>query len=151
MNARELREVEVEGDNRDEHNGELYDHTVELDASDVPATHCLSHVVDEPLTVLAQVLRGIWMQTAMRPGKTQGTVWGHTLVQRIIRVGLEEEVLEADHDRVEVEHRLPVLSQNVQADVALEVYVRVVDLWRRQSQPRGWRKEHAKDARFGCT
>jgi len=41
----------------------------------------------------------------------------------------EEQVLQPDHDRVEVEHGFPVLSQDVEADVALEVDVRVVDLW----------------------
>lgn len=56
---------------------------------------------------------------------------GHTprtLIKRILGIGLEEEVLEADHDGVEVEHGLPVLAQDVEAHVALEVHVRVVDL-----------------------
>ena len=42
-----------------------------------------------------------------------------TFVQRIVRVWFEEKVLQTDQDRVQVEHRLPVLSQDVQADVAL--------------------------------
>ncbi len=51
-----------------------------------------------------------------------------TLVQRIIRVGLKEEILQADHDRVEVEHGLPVFSQNVQTDISLQVDIRMVNL-----------------------
>jgi hypothetical protein len=51
-----------------------------------------------------------------------------TLVQRIIGVGLEEEVLKSDHDGVQVEDGLPVFTQDVEADVALEVEVGVVDL-----------------------
>ena len=56
------------------------------------------------------------------------TLYVRTLVQWIICVGLEEEVLEANHYRVEVEDGLPVLSENVEAHVSLEVDVRVVDL-----------------------
>lgn len=52
----------------------------------------------------------------------------HTFVQWVIRVGLEEEILQADHDRVEVEDGLPVLAENVETDVAFEVDVWVVDL-----------------------
>lgn len=52
----------------------------------------------------------------------------HTLVQRIVRIGFEEEVLQADHYRVEVEYGLPVFSKNVQADISLQVDIRVVDL-----------------------
>ena len=51
-----------------------------------------------------------------------------TLVQRIIGIRLEEEVLQPDHDGVQVEHRLPVFSQDVQADVPIEVNIRMVDL-----------------------
>ena len=51
-----------------------------------------------------------------------------TLVQRIIGVRLQEEVLQSDHDRVEVQHGLPVLTQDVQADVPLEVNIWMVDL-----------------------
>ena len=51
-----------------------------------------------------------------------------TLVERVVGVGLEEQVLEADHDGVEVQDGLPVLAQDVEANVALEVEVRVVDL-----------------------
>lgn len=36
--------------------------------------------------------------------------------------------LQADHNRIQAQHRLPVLSQDVQAYVALEIYVRVVYL-----------------------
>lgn len=51
------------------------------------------------------------------------------LVQRVSRVGLQEEVLEPDHDRVEVQDGLPVFAEDVEADVAFEVDVGMVDLW----------------------
>lgn len=51
-----------------------------------------------------------------------------TLVERIVSIRLEEQVLQPDHDRVEIEDGLPVLAKNVEADVAFEVDVRVVDL-----------------------
>lgn len=51
-----------------------------------------------------------------------------TLVERVIGVGLEEEVLQPDHDGVEVQDGLPVLAEDVEADVPVEVQVRVVGL-----------------------
>lgn len=53
-----------------------------------------------------------------------------TLVQRVVRVGFQEEVLQTDHDRVQVEHGFPVLAQDVEAHVSLEVDIRVVNLTR---------------------
>lgn len=41
-----------------------------------------------------------------------------TFVQRIICVGFEEEILDSDHDCVEVENGLPVLAKNVETDVS---------------------------------
>ena len=58
-----------------------------------------------------------------------------TLVERVVGVGLEEEVLQADHDGVEVEHGLPVLAQDVEAHVALEINVGMVDLAQAASAP----------------
>lgn len=52
----------------------------------------------------------------------------HTLVQRIVRIGLEEKVLKADHDRVEIEHRLPVFAKDVEANVTVQIDVWVIDL-----------------------
>lgn len=51
-----------------------------------------------------------------------------TFVEWIIGIRLQEEILQSDHDGVEVENRLPVFSQNVQAHVSLEINVGVVDL-----------------------
>ena len=51
-----------------------------------------------------------------------------TFVERVVCVRLEEEILEADHYGVEVEDGLPVLSEDVKADVPFEVDVWVVDL-----------------------
>lgn len=50
------------------------------------------------------------------------------LVQRITRVGLEEQELQPHNHSVQIQHRLPVLAQDVQAHVTLEVDVRVIDL-----------------------
>lgn len=51
-----------------------------------------------------------------------------TLIERVVCVRLEEEVLQSHHDRVEVQHWLPVLAKDVQAHVALEVDIWMVDL-----------------------
>lgn len=53
---------------------------------------------------------------------------GRTFVERIIGIRLEEQVLQADHDRVEVEDGLPIFAEDVEADIAFQVDVRVVDL-----------------------
>lgn len=49
------------------------------------------------------------------------------LVQRVIRIGLQEQVLQTVHDRVDGQHGFPVLPQNVQADIALQIDIRVID------------------------
>ena len=51
-----------------------------------------------------------------------------TAVQGVVRVWVVEEIDQAVDDGVDVEDGLPVLAQNVEADVALRVDVRVVDL-----------------------
>lgn len=59
-----------------------------------------------------------------------------TLVQWIISVRLQEEILQTNHDRIEVQHWLPVFSQDVETDVSFEVHVRVVDLHHRTTRIR---------------
>jgi hypothetical protein len=51
-----------------------------------------------------------------------------TFIQRVVRVGLVEQVDETVDDRVDIQHGFPILAQDVQTDVAVEVDVRVVDL-----------------------
>lgn len=51
-----------------------------------------------------------------------------TFVQWVVSVGLEEQVLQTDHHRVEVEDGLPVFAENVETDIAFEVDVGMVDL-----------------------
>mmetsp|Transcript_451 Transcript_451/g.1149 ORF Transcript_451/g.1149 Transcript_451/m.1149 type:complete len:210 (+) Transcript_451:341-970(+) len=68
------------------------------------------------------------------------------LVQRIIGVRFEHEEREPVDDRVDGQHRLPVLAEDVETHVALHVDVRVVhrrltqDLWR-IVRVRGWHLE----------
>ena len=54
-----------------------------------------------------------------------------TLVQRIVRIRFEEEVLQSNHHRIQVEHGFPVFSKDVQTDVALEVDIWMVNLMRK--------------------
>ena len=54
-----------------------------------------------------------------------------TLVQRIVRIRFEEEVLQSNHHRVQVEYGFPVFSKDVQTNVALEVDIWMVDLMRK--------------------
>jgi hypothetical protein len=66
-------------------------------------------------------------------GNENETKRKRTLVERVIGVRFEEQVLQSDHDGVEVENGFPVFAKDVQAHVALEVEVRVVDLVRARS------------------
>lgn len=61
-------------------------------------------------------------------GRTRWRDGERTFVERVVGIWLEEEVLETHHDGVEVEDGLPVLAEDVEAHVALEVEVGVVDL-----------------------
>lgn len=48
-------------------------------------------------------------------------------IQRIVGVGLIEEIYEAVDDGVDVQYRLPILLQNVQANVAFQINVWMID------------------------
>ena len=84
---------------------------------DTAARHARPHIPLEPLPVPRQIL-------------------GRLLVERIASVGLEEQELQPHDDGVEIEHRLPVLAQNIQTNIAFEVdvwvvdFLRALDLWR---------------------
>lgn len=52
----------------------------------------------------------------------------HTLVQWIVGVRLQEEILHSDQHGVQVKDWFPVLTENVQANVSFEIYVRMIDL-----------------------
>lgn len=49
-------------------------------------------------------------------------------VQRIIRIRLEEKVLQSDHNRIEVENWLPILSKDVQAYIPFKIDIRMIYL-----------------------
>ena len=74
-----------------------------------PTAHTTPHVSLEPLAIRFQIL-------------------GSLLIQRIARVRLEKQELQAHDDRVQIQNGFPVFSQDVQTHVTLEVDVRVVDL-----------------------
>ncbi len=75
------------------------------------------------------------------------SLW-RTVVEWVVRVGLVEEVDDAVDDGVDVEDGLPVVAEDVQAHVPLEVDVRVVDLrvrWRREGGGRRRGRRGGKD------
>jgi hypothetical protein len=51
-----------------------------------------------------------------------------TLVQRIVRIWFQEEVLQSNHHGIQVKHRFPVFSEDVQTNVAFEVDIGMIDL-----------------------
>lgn len=82
---------------------------LEVRLANVAAPQTLRHVRLEQSLVRLQNLRRV-------------------LVQRIIGIGLQEQVLQPIDNRVDGQDGLPVLAQNVQANVALQVDVRMVHL-----------------------
>jgi hypothetical protein len=87
----------------------LQQHPIKSLALDLPTSHGRAHVPAEAVPVGHEVVGGL-------------------LVERIASIRLEEEELQTHNHRVEVEDGLPVLAQDIQADVAFEVDVWVVDL-----------------------
>lgn len=53
----------------------------------------------------------------------------HTFIERIVCVGLEEEVLEANHHRVEVQHGFPVFTKYIEANIAFQVDIWMINLY----------------------
>lgn len=60
--------------------------------------------------------------------KTDLKLVGGFLVERILRIGFQEEVLKSVDDGVDRQNGFPVLAEDVQADVALQVDVWMVNL-----------------------
>jgi hypothetical protein len=89
----------------------LLHNTIIRGALDTTSSHARSHITLESFPVACQIV-------------------GSLLVERVAGVGLEEQELQADNDGIQIQHGLPVFAQNVQAHVALEVNVGVIDLLR---------------------
>jgi hypothetical protein len=87
----------------------LQEHPVKRFPLDLPTTHRRAHIPLEPIPVRHQVVRSL-------------------LVQRIASIRFQEQKLQSHHDSVQVKNRLPVLAQDIEADIPLEVDVGVVDL-----------------------
>ena len=60
--------------------------------------------------------------------KTHLKLVGGFLVERILGIGFQEEVLKSVDDGVDRQNGFPVLAEDVQADVALQVDVWMVNL-----------------------
>ena len=60
--------------------------------------------------------------------KTHLKLVGGFLVEGVVGIGFEEEVLQSVDDGVDRQDGLPVLAEDVQTDVALQVDVRMVNL-----------------------
>ncbi len=86
----------------------LLETSLEVDPVEAPSPHRPLHVLLEGPSVGLQLV-------------------GRLLVQRVVRVGFEEEVLQPVDDRIDREHRLPVLAQDIQTHIALQVDVRMID------------------------
>lgn len=84
-------------------------HPVELLAANVPTSHRVPDVSCKLLRILGQIVR-------------------RNLVQRVVRVWLQKEMQYSGKHKLQRERRLPVVPQNVQTHMALNVNVRVIDL-----------------------
>ncbi|CAG8538328.1 11348_t:CDS:10 [Acaulospora colombiana] len=84
--------------------------TVKGDTVDESSGHGPLDIADEILPIATEILGRL----CFRGGKK-----------------LLEEVLQPNHDRVEIEHRLPVLSEDVEANIAFEIHIWMVNLLKR--------------------
>mmetsp|Transcript_13594 Transcript_13594/g.38943 ORF Transcript_13594/g.38943 Transcript_13594/m.38943 type:complete len:240 (-) Transcript_13594:150-869(-) len=53
---------------------------------------------------------------------------GSLLIERIIAIGFVKEIDETVDDGIDIQYRLPVFAQNIQAHLAFEVYIGMVNL-----------------------
>ena len=90
---------------------------VVLGALEVSTLHRLLDIADELIPGLRHLNGSIWGGSQSHDGKILR--YSLTLVQGVVGVRLQEEVLKADHDGVEVENGFPILSEDVQADISL--------------------------------
>lgn len=86
----------------------LFQAALEVGGPDVTTSHGALHVLFKQPPVVLQDLRGL-------------------LVQWVLGVGLQEEILQAINYGVYRKDWLPVLSEDVEADVALEVNVGMIN------------------------
>lgn len=124
-------------------------HVRETLVTDVSTTHARPDVLRESTAVLTQVSCGVCVRRvnySLHPRSAPSLTRALTLVERIISVGLEEEILQPDHDGVQVQDWLPVFAKNVEAHIAFEIDVRVVDLGANGESRSAMRRE-AKTAR----
>ena len=83
--------------------------SLEVIVSDVAASHGFLHILlKDPPVALQNLCR--------------------LFVQRVFRVGFEEQILESVYDGIYSEDGLPVLAQYVEANIALEINVRMINL-----------------------
>jgi hypothetical protein len=108
----------------------LYGDLVVLLTLDRPADHGRLHVLEELIAVLAELLCSL-CEAMTQSGQSHDHMKRRaeqTFVKRVVRVRLQEQILQADHHGVEVQDRFPVLTKDVQTDIALQVDVWVVYL-----------------------
>ena len=103
---------------------------VVLHSLDAASPHGGLHVIEELLTVPLELLCCLCLDTDRDQIEEDLHDYGcrRTFVQGIVGVWFKEEVLQSDHDGVQVQNWLPVFSEDVQADVALKINVWVVNL-----------------------
>jgi hypothetical protein len=100
-----------------------YSDTIVWYTLDVATLQRRPHIGQELLPIPAQILRRlckerrrvseIFKSYIQRNSDKAQCCVKLTFVQRIIRVRLQEQILQANHDRVEIQNRLPVFSENV--------------------------------------
>lgn len=53
---------------------------------------------------------------------------GSSLIQRIVRVGLQKQKIQSQHHRIEGQNWRPIFTQDIKAHIAVEINVRMVYL-----------------------
>lgn len=53
---------------------------------------------------------------------------GRLLIQWVLGIGFQEQILQSIHDGIDGEHGFPILAQNVQAHVSVQINIRMIHL-----------------------
>jgi hypothetical protein len=96
----------------------LYHYAIIGHAVNGSTAQCSIHVAGEGLAIRSEVIGGLCKKGGQHTLREVILIYKRTLVQWIVCIRFEEKILQPDHYRVEVQNGLPVLSQDVEADIA---------------------------------
>jgi hypothetical protein len=109
-------------------------HTVKLHTFDGSTGHRVANVALEALPIRPQILRSFFVQRIggirLKKEKLCGESKGQSNKRHGTCSTMSQTHLHAHNNRIQVQNRLPVLPQNIQTDIPLQVNIRMINLLR---------------------